>query len=140
MKILFICVANSARSQMAEGLARHILGPKFQVASAGSAPAAKVHPMAIQALGEIGIDIAHHSPKTVDDLPSGFLKTVDWVIPLCAEEQCPVLNGNFHWANWSLPDPAAHGEEKDALASFRRTRDAIQRQILNFKANIQGEA
>ena len=89
-RILFLCVANSARSQMAEGLARALL-PDVDVLSAGSQPT-MVNPYAIEALAELGIDISTHRSKSVDEIAPANL---DFVITLCAEEVCPVLSGTF---------------------------------------------
>ncbi len=101
--ILFLCVANSARSQMAEGIARSMAPASVKVSSAGSRPS-KVNPFAIRALDELGIDIRGHHSKSVDDVdPSD----VDAVITLCAEEVCPVFLGKALRVHWGLPDPAA---------------------------------
>ena len=89
MRILFLCVANSARSQMAEGLARHRYGKRAEVASAGSMPT-KPNPYAIEAMAELGIDITSHNSKSVDGMNAGDF---DYVITLCAEEVCPWLPG-----------------------------------------------
>src|SRR3546814_9614205 len=88
-RILFLCVANSARSQMAEGLTRYLLGDRATVMSAGSAPS-RVNPYAVEAMAEIGIDISGHRSKSVDDIDPA---EVDLVVTLCAEEDCPVLPG-----------------------------------------------
>ncbi len=87
--VLFLCVANSARSQMAEGLARSLAPSGVKVSSAGSAPS-KLNPLAVKALAELGLDISAHSSKSVDDIPPG---DVDVVVTLCAEEVCPVFLG-----------------------------------------------
>ncbi len=92
MKILFLCVANSARSQMAEGLAKNIFGDKAEIQSAGSQPSGKVNPIAIEALKEIGIDISKNYSKFYDELPAKFFADLDYVITLCADEVCPVLS------------------------------------------------
>lgn len=101
--LLFLCVANSARSQMAEGLARSILGPEASVTSAGSAPS-RVNPLAIEAMAELGIDISGQASKGVEEVP---LDEVDTVITLCAEEVCPVLPGTVRRLHWPIADPAA---------------------------------
>lgn len=128
-KILFLCVANSARSQMAEGLAKNLLGDKALVQSAGSKPS-HVNPLAIKALHEIGIDISGRRSKSVDEIDPS---TVDTVITLCAEEVCPVFLGKAERLHWPLPDPAAEtGTEEQRLQSFRDIRDAVKQRILDF--------
>lgn len=125
-KILFLCVANSARSQMAEGLARAYFGNKALVQSAGSKPS-RVNPFAIQALAEVGIDISGHRSKSVEEIEPS---TVDTVITLCAEEECPVFLGKAERLHWGLPDPAsAQGGDGEKLRKFREIRDEIGRRI-----------
>jgi arsenate reductase len=124
--ILFLCVANSARSQMAEGIARALAPAHTGIWSAGSRPTC-VRPEAVAVLGEIGIDISGHRAKAVSEIP---LDGVDTVITLCAEEECPIFAGKANRLHWSLPDPAAHqGSEAERLAAFRRTRDDLRRRI-----------
>jgi arsenate reductase len=125
--ILFLCVANSARSQMAEGLARHLFGARARIQSAGS-QATGVNPHAIAALGEKGIDASGQRSKSVESID---LTRVDVVITLCAEEVCPIVPGRVERLHWPLPDPAA-GPEADAADRFRRTRDAIERRLREF--------
>ncbi len=124
-RILFLCVANSARSQMAEGLARHLLGPAVEVFSAGSRPA-HVNPLAITAMAEVGIDIRSHRSKSVDELD---VASFDLVITLCADEVCPILPGKVRRLHWPLPDPAAVESDR-ALAAFRTVRDGIRQRLL----------
>jgi len=124
--ILFLCVANSARSQMAEGLAQALLPNEIAVASAGSQPG-RVDPRAIQVLTEIGIDIGHHHSKRVDDVA---LEDFDHIVTLCAEAVCPVAIGTFHREHWPLPDPVAATEGPDDLEPFRRVRDRLRELIL----------
>lgn len=100
--ILFMCVANSARSQMAEGLARDMMGAGVTVLSAGSAPAT-VNPYAIEAMAELGIDISGHRSKSVDEIDPA---AIDLVVTLCAEEVCPVLPGRVRRLHWPIADPA----------------------------------
>ena len=127
MRILFLCVANSARSQMAEGLARHMFGGRAEVASAGSA-ATGVNPHAIEALREIGIDISDHRSKSVSDVDASAF---DVVVTLCADEVCPVVPGRVARLHWPLPDPAAaHAAERQSR--FRETRDEIRRRLEDF--------
>ena len=124
--ILFLCVANSARSQMAEGLARARFGDAVNVQSAGSLPS-RVNPLAIRALAEIGVDITHHRSKAVAEIDPA---TVDLVITLCAEEVCPVFLGKVRRLHWSLRDPAAaEGTGEERLARFREIRDELIRRI-----------
>ncbi len=124
--ILFLCVANSARSQMAEGLARARFGEAVNVMSAGSAPW-RVHPLAIRSLAEIGIDITHHRSKAVEEIDPD---SVDLVITLCTEEECPVFLGKASRLHWPLPDPAlVEGTGEERLATFRTVRDELKRRI-----------
>jgi arsenate reductase (thioredoxin) len=97
--ILFLCVANSARSQMAEGIARSLAPQGVTVSSAGSSPPS-VRPQAIRVLNEIGIDISGHRSKGLESIDTG---SVDAVITLCAEEVCPVFLGKAHRVHWGLP-------------------------------------
>jgi arsenate reductase (thioredoxin) len=127
--ILFLCVANSARSQIAEGIARSIAPPGVTVMSAGSRPT-RVRPEAIQVLKEIGIDISHHRSKDVAEIPA---TEIDTVITLCGEEECPVFLGKARRLHWGLPDPAAvGGSEQDRLEAFRGTRDELRRRLQAF--------
>jgi arsenate reductase len=124
--VLFLCVANSARSQMAEGLARRLAGKRLRVQSAGSAPS-RVHPLAIRALAEVGIDISESRSKSVDEIDRA---TVDVVITLCSEEACPVYLGPARRLHWPLPDPAGHDAGEEAsLERFRAVRDELARRI-----------
>jgi arsenate reductase len=124
--VLFLCVANSARSQMAEGIARSLAPAGVTVSSAGSQPS-KVNPLAIRALDEIGIDIRGHHSKSVDSIdPAG----VEVVVTLCAEEVCPVFLGKAHRVHWGLPDPAQAGASEDErLQAFREVRDELRRRL-----------
>ena len=127
--ILFLCVANSARSQMAEGIARSMAPPDITVWSAGSRPT-RVRPEAMAVLAEIGIDISHHRSKAVAEVPAA---EVDTVITLCGEEECPVFLGRATRLHWGLPDPAAvNGSEQDRLDAFRNTRDELRRRLTAF--------
>ncbi len=124
--VLFLCVANSARSQMAEGIARAAAIPELRVWSAGSRPA-PVRPEAVAVLREIGIDMSGHRSKPVSEIPAG---EVDTVVTLCAEEVCPVWLGNARRLHWGLDDPAAvEGPEDLRLEAFRRTRDDLRLRI-----------
>ncbi len=134
MNILFMCVANSARSQLAEGLARHIFGDKAQVESAGSHPG-KLNPFAVQVMKEIGLDISKHFSKSIDQLTPRFLVGTDFVITLCAEEVCPmVVAQNAQKLHWPFPDPASKEPLSDEvmLNRFREARDNIKSRIEKF--------
>ena len=131
MKILFLCVANSARSQLAEGLAKFLLNEKTQIQSAGSMPSGIVHPWAIQSLMEIGIDIHQNSSKSFHQIPQDFLSDLDFVITLCAEEICPVMITKAKRLHWPIQDPA--NSSKDQIPeAFRSARDEIQKKLLAF--------
>ncbi len=122
--VLFLCVANSARSQMAEGLARARFGGAVQVQSAGSAPS-RVNPFAVRALAEVGIDASAHRSKSVASIEAN---AVDLVITLCAEEECPTFLGTAARRSWAMPDPDRAREtltERERLDHFRAARDAI---------------
>jgi len=124
-RIVFLCVANSARSQMAEGLARHRLGERVHVQSAGSRPS-RLNPLAVEAMREIGIDISGQYSKSVDDIDTD---AVDLVITLCAEEVCPILPGRVERRHWPIEDPAALDENasrEEKLNAFRTARDEIR--------------
>lgn len=130
-RMLFLCVANSARSQMAEGLARQIFGPQAQIQSAGSQPAF-VHPLALQALRELGIDASQQTSKSVQTLD---LKNVDLIITLCADEVCPVVPAQIERLHWPLPDPAAPAADEAAqLENFRAVRDELNVRLQALKA------
>ena len=123
-RILFLCVANSVRSHMAEGLARHILGGRAEVLSAGSKPGT-VNSHAVEAMAEIGIDITGQFSKSVDTIdPSGL----DLVVTLCAEEVCPVLPGRVRQLHWPISDPAAQAPGEPQVR-FRAARELIQEKI-----------
>lgn len=133
-RVLILCTGNSARSQMAEGLLRDLADDRFEVASAGVSPT-KVRPEAIEAMGEIGIDISTHYSKSVDEY-SG--QEFDYVITVCdnAQEQCPVFSGNTKRLHWSFEDPAeAAGDEETRLTVFRRVRDEILDRLRSFVAD-----
>jgi len=126
--ILFLCVANSARSQMAEGLARTILGDRARVQSAGSKPS-RVNPYAIEVMREIGIDLGAHTSRSVDTIDPA---TVDTVITLCAEEVCPVFLGGARRLHWPIADPASDDPtltRDELLTRFRTARDQIRGRI-----------
>jgi arsenate reductase len=134
--LLFLCVQNSARSQLAEGIARFLAPPGVSVSSAGSSPAF-VRPQAIQVLREIGVDISGHRSKAVGEIDAS---SVDAVITLCAEEVCPVFLGSAVRLHWGLPDPArAPGGDEARLEAFRATRDELFRRLkLVFEGDPAG--
>lgn len=129
--ILFLCVANSARSQLAEGLAKSMFGDKANVMSAGSDPSGKVQPWAVEVLKEEGIDISQNTSKSVDQLPLGFLASLDFVITLCAEEICPTMPTRAQRLHWPIADPASASEENKPEA-FRAARDEIKKRLEAF--------
>lgn len=129
--ILFMCVANSARSQLAEGLAKKMFGDKVNVMSAGSEPSGKVQPWAIESLKENGIDISQNTSKSVTTLPIGFIASLDYVITLCAEEVCPTMVTRATRLHWPIPDPAS-AKEADKPNAFRTARDEIKKRIEAF--------
>ena len=133
MNILFLCVANSARSQMAEGLAKSMLGQGHNIQSAGSIPSGEVHPNAVIAMDEIGIDIRDQFSKSTDDLDKDFIDNLDYAITLCAEEVCPVLPSkaqNLHWMN---EDPAKKGmSDFEQRILFNKVRDDLYKLIKKF--------
>lgn len=138
-RILFLCVANSARSQIAEGLARHLLGTKMEVLSAGSQPS-KVNPYAIETMAEIGIDITGHRSKSVAEIDIG---SIDWVVTLCVDEVCPILPGRVRRLHWPIADPAT----KDATlpademrTRFRAAREQITERLDELASLIDVQA
>ncbi len=129
--LLFLCVANSARSQMAEGLARKLFGGRILVQSAGSEPS-RVNPYAIEVMREVGVDLTTHASKSVDTVDPA---TVDTVITLCAEEVCPVFLGKARRIHWPIPDPASDDpslSREEMLARFRTARDQITARLEVF--------
>lgn len=133
MRILFLCVANSARSQMAEGLARRRFGSRADVASAGSMPT-RPNPYAIEAMAAQGIDISGHTSKSVDDMKAADF---DYVITLCAEEVCPYLPGTVKRLHWPIDDPASDDlslTPEELRERFASARDKIDRRLAIFEA------
>ncbi len=127
--ILFLCVANSARSQMAEGVARSLAPRGTKIWSAGSKPTS-VRAEAITVLKEVGINISNYRSKGIAEVPAS---EVDTVITLCAEEDCPLFLGKTRRFHWGLPDPAAmRGSQHDRLNAFRKTRDELRSRIAAF--------
>jgi arsenate reductase len=121
---------------MAEELARHRFGEAVNVQSAGSRPSG-IHPLAIRAMAEVGLDITHRRAKSVDEIDPA---TVDVVVTLCAEEVCPVFLGRAKRLHWPLPDPAAAtGTDDERLAAFRHVRDEIQDHLPDLPPEIGPE-
>ena len=133
-KILFMCVANSARSQMAEGIAK-TLYPNIEFKSAGSIPS-KVNPLAIQVMEEINIDITDHFSKDFKSLENNFIDNLDYVIPLCKEEVCPLLNSDAIVIPIPLEDPASENFSDNKLNKFREVRDLIKYKLKELKTNF----
>lgn len=131
-RVLFLCTGNSARSQMAEGLVNCFLGDEWQAFSAGTQPAGYVHPLAIRAMAELGIDIAGQRSKSVDELRDVDLHLA---ITVCsdADANCPVWLGGGRKVHIGFPDPAAAaGSEAERLAVFCRVRDEIRQRVLDY--------
>ncbi len=135
IKILFVCVHNSARSQMAEGLVNFTSGGKAKAWSAGSTPT-QVHPLAVKAMEEIGVDISGQISKSFAEVAD---LAFDYVITLCGDGDviCPTFPGNAKSLHWPQPDPAAaKGSEEKRLAAFREVRDAL---LLRIRDLVAGE-
>lgn len=122
--LLFLCVANSARSQMAEGWGRKLFGDLMLIQSAGSRPS-RVNPFAAEVMLEVGIDLSGHRSKSVDEIDPA---TVDTVITLCAEEECPLFLGTAARLHWPLTDPATDQPlpREQQLLRFRAVRDEVR--------------
>ena len=134
--ILILCTGNSCRSHLAEGILRDALTDNFRVASAGSKPAGYVHPLAIRAMVEIGIDISSHHSKHLDEFLTDDVKTV---ITVCgnADQVCPLFPGQMNRHHWGFDDPAhANGSEDEQMAVFRRVRDEIARVFQAYAAGL----
>ncbi len=134
IRVLFVCTHNSARSQMAEGFLRALAGDRFDVASAGT-EAPRVHPLAILAMEEVGIDLRGHTSKTIDAFLS---ERWDYVITACdnANERCPLFPGETTRIHWSFDDPSqATGTDEDKLEKFRRVRDEIFTRLRQWLAD-----
>lgn len=133
-RILILCTGNSARSQMAEGLLRHMAGERFEAFSAGTRPAG-LNPKAVQAMAEVGIDISGQRSKSVEEFQG---QPFDYVLTVCdnAREACPVFPGTAKRIHWSLDDPAAaQGSDEEQLHAFRKIRDELQGLLRGFTAS-----
>ena len=131
MRVLILCTANSARSQMAEGLLRHDAGNVYEVFSAGINPT-HVRPEAITVMREVGIDISGHRSKSVEEFAG---QDFDYVITVCdnAKESCPLFPAKTKRIHWSIEDPAAaQGSEEEILTAFRRVRDELRARLQAF--------
>jgi arsenate reductase len=136
-RVLFLCTHNSARSQMAEGWLRHLAGDRFDAASAGT-EATRVHPLAIRAMGEVGIDLGGHHSKTLDALLD---RPWDYVITVCdsASERCPLFPARTTRLHWSFDDPSqVPGDEDRRLEAFRRARDEIRARLADWLTATPG--
>jgi arsenate reductase len=134
LRVLVLCSGNSARSQMAEGLFRHLGGGRVAVSSAGSDPEAAVHPLAVQAMAEIGVDISAHRPRPLTAFAG---QPFDAVIAVCARaaRSCPLFPGPAVRFDWFYDDPAAvQGSQETQLAAFRAVRDALYDRIVAWLA------
>ncbi len=135
LRVLILCTGNSARSQMAEGLLRHLGGTRYEVFSAGTKPAG-VNPLAIEAMREVGIDISTQRSKSVAEFAGQEFAAVITVCDNAAEE-CPIFPGAPQRAHWSLTDPAAvSGTEQEKLGAFRKVRDELERRIQSFVNSV----
>ncbi len=136
-RVLFICTHNSARSQMAEGLVNHDLAGKVQAFSAGTDPTS-VNPLAVAAMGEVGIDISRHRSKSLDEFAN---EKFDFVITLCdrAAESCPIFFGGTQRMHMGFSDPSAvTGIKEEKLLFFRKLRDQIRKEIIEFLSAQHG--
>ena len=134
-KVLFVCTGNSCRSQMAEGMLMHYGKDKFEVFSAELEPS-YVHPLAIKAMTESGIDLTGQHSKTVNEL---LEEEFSYVITVCdsAKERCPVFPGKYKAIHWSIEDPAsAEGTETERMKDFRRVRQDILERINHFISGL----
>jgi arsenate reductase (thioredoxin) len=135
-RVLILCTANSARSQMAEGLLRRLAGRRFEVHSAGTKPGS-VRGEAVKAMAEVGIDLSGHRSKSVDEYAE---QPFDYVITVCdnAKESCPVFPQATERLHWPFDDPAAvDGPEDTRLAAFRRVREQIATRLTEFAGGVQ---
>ena len=138
--VLILCTGNSCRSHLAEGVLRAAAGDSLDVASAGSKPAGYVHPLAIRAMQEIGLDISQHRSKHLREF---LMEQVETVITVCghADEACPMFPGQVNRYHWGFDDPAhASGTEEEQFAIFRRVRDEIRRVFEAYAAGRLDEA
>lgn len=138
--LLILCTGNSCRSHLAEGILRAAAGNQFRVASAGSRPVGYVHPLAIRAMAEIGLDISSHTSKHMDEF---LQQDVETVITVCgnADQACPLFPGQVNRHHWPFDDPAhATGTDEEKLVVFRRVRDEIRRVFEAYAAGRRDQA
>ena len=138
--VLFLCTGNSCRSHLAEGILRAAAGDVVEVASAGSKPAGYVHPLAIRAMQEIGLDISGHHSKHLSEFLERPVRTV---ITVCgnADQACSMFPGQVNRYHWGFDDPAhATGTEEEQMAVFRRVRDEIRRVFEAYGAGLRESA
>ncbi len=132
LRVLFICTQNSARSQMAEAFLRQFAGDSFEVESAGLEPAAEINPLVVEAMAEVGIDLAGKKPQSVFDLFKAG-RIYDYVITVCdsgSEGRCPIFPGLTQRWHWPFPDPATvAGTREERLEQVRRIRDQIRQHV-----------
>lgn len=137
-RVLFICIHNSARSQMAEGWLRHIASERFEVESAGLEPGT-LNPFVVQAMRGVGVDISHHTPKSVLEIATSG-RHFDYVIAVCdkeAAERCPIFPGEYVRLHWNFPDPSkAQGEDDDTIAFAASVRDMIRTKLTEWLDTI----
>ncbi len=136
IKVMFVCTGNSARSQMAEGFARHVGQGRVEAYSAGMEPS-RLNPFAVAAMQEKGIDISHQQSKAFDE---SLARRMDVVVTVCgnAEERCPILPTEVKKLHWPLEDPAAvKGTEAEILAKFREIRDQIEARVLELVRSLK---
>ena len=139
-RVLFLCVANSARSQMAEGLVNNFLSDRWEAHSAGTQPAGYVHPLAAQAMAELGIDISSQRSKSVEEFRQADF---DLVITLCddAAKTCPLWLGRGRVTHIGFPDPAAAtGSEAERLDAFRQVRDDLRHEVFGYLEQVENSA
>jgi arsenate reductase len=131
-RVLFLCTGNSCRSQMAEGLVNAFLSDQYEACSAGTAPSGNVHPLAVQVMREIGVDISRHRSKSADEFRG---VAFDLVVTVCddAAENCPAWLGKGHKAHQGFPDPARiRGSDEEIAQAFRDVRDRMRVQVLDY--------
>jgi arsenate reductase len=137
-RVLFLCTGNSARSQMSEGMVNHYLGTSWEAVSAGTKPSGTVHPLAVRAMAELGIDITGHRSKHIDEFLVGdefHDVDLDLVITVCdnAAKNCPAWLGKGRVVHIGFPDPAAAtGTQAEQMDVFRQVRNDIRQSILDY--------